>query len=204
MTTRALRRATTLLLLALAVPALASGQDFGVKAGANSADIVVKVINPAVIAPAHGSQIGFAGGIFGTRRLTSILGIETDVFFARKGSKSKTGSGAAFVFDYFTVPVLARVKISGSSPVRIHLVGGPELGYRIRASLVSGADKILYNDFIKVYDLGGTAGGCAEFGRFSFDIRYTRGLVNVARNTGDYEIRNRTVTALFGVAFKSS
>ena len=204
MTTRTLRRAAALLVLGLAAPAAASGQGFGVKAGANSADLTIKRINPAVTVPDHGPQIGAVGGVFGTKQLTSLLGLEIDVLYARKGSKSTTATGSSFAFDYFTFPVLARLKISGNSPVHVYLVGGPELGYRIQARLVNGPDSVLWNDFVKIYDLGGSAGGSAAVGRFTFDIRYTRGLVNVIRNTSDYEIRNRTVTALFGVTLKPS
>src|SRR5262245_833136 len=156
-----LRRAAALLVFALAAPALASGQDFGFKAGANSANLTIKPTNPVINI---GPQLGFAGGIFGTRSFTSFLALETDVLYARKGAKSKSATGSSFAFDYLTIPVLARLKISGSSPVRVHLVGGPEIGYRIRARLVNGGDSVLYNDFVKIYDFGEIVGGAAEVG----------------------------------------
>ena len=201
MRARTLRRAAALLVLGLAAPAVASGQDFGVKAGANSANLTITPPNAAVNI---GPQLGFVGGVFGTRKLSSILGLETAVLYARKGAKSKSDSGSSFAFDYVVMPILARLKISGNSPVRVHLVGGPELGYRIRARLINGLDSILWNDFVKVYDLGGSAGGNAEFGRFSFDIRYTRGLVDISRNNPDFKVKNRTVSATFGVSLKGS
>lgn len=199
MRARTLRRAAALFIVAFAAPAVAFGQDFGFKAGANSASLTLKPANPVVNV---GRQIGFAGGIFGTRQFTSMLSLETDVLFARKGAKSKTATGSSFAFDYILVPVMARLKVSGNSPVRMHLLGGPELGYRVRARLVNGLDSILWNDFVKVYDLGGTAGGNAEFGRFSFDIRYTRGLIDVSRNNPGQKVTNMTFTAMFGVALK--
>jgi hypothetical protein len=205
MTIRTLRLAAPLLLLGLAVPALASGQDFGIKAGANSATLTIAPANPAV---SIGSRTGFVGGVYGTRRFSSVLGLETDVLFAAKGAKSKSDSGSSFSFNYLTVPILARLKISGSSTVRVHLVGGPEFGYRIHAKLVNGGDSIAYDQFVKVYDLGGAVGGNAEFGRFGIDVRYTRGLVDISKAiAGELvheKITNRTVTALFGVTWKSS
>jgi hypothetical protein len=201
MNTGTLRRAATLLVLGLAAPAAAFGQDFGVKAGANSATITV---DPSTAAINIGAQNGFVGGVFGTKQLAGVLGLEVDVLFAIKGAKSKSATGSSFSFSYFTAPILARLKISASSPVRVHLVGGPELGYRIQAKLVNGGSSILWNDFVTIYDLGGTVGGNAEVGRFSFDIRYTRGVVDIAKKIpgelSHQKITNRAITALFGIA----
>lgn len=200
MTDCTVRRTAALIFFALAVPAAALGQDVGIKAGATSANLTVKSTNPI---PAIGPRIGGVGGVYGTHRFSSFLGLEIDVLFAIKGAKSKSSDGASFSFSYFTVPLLARLKISGNSPVRVYLTGGPELGYRVQAKLVSGGDSVLFNDFVKIYDLGGSAGGCAEFGRFSVDVRYTRGLIDISRNDPTVQIRNRTVTGLFGVKLSS-
>ena len=107
-----LRRAATILVLGLAAPAAAFGQDFGVKAGANSASITV---DPPAAGVTIGAQNGFVGGVFGTKKIAGVLGLEVDVLFAIKGAKSKSATGSSFSFSYFTAPILARLKISACS-----------------------------------------------------------------------------------------
>ena len=180
----------------LLTPAVASAQGFGIKGGMNSATFLNKPDNPDLK-----KQRGFVFGFYGAPKAEALFEWQTEILYSIKGTKFS--SSDAFVeLHYIAVPILARIKLTGGSPVKVHVLVGPELAFRLKVeSSAGGMDK----DDVRVYDFGLAAGADIEVGHLVVDGRYTWGMINIQKHpAADASTKNRALTIMVGIRFRSS
>lgn len=143
------------------------------------------------------NKTGVIGGLFIGGNRGGVLGVEGDIFYARKGAKV---SGTDLDIQMLEIPVLLRVNAGSSSLSGVSLYGlaGPAMDFRLKSEF-GGLDIV---DFTQGYDVNLVLGGGIELTRFLAEVRYNRGLRNISKDfsqSGD--IKTRSWALLIGVRF---
>jgi Outer membrane protein beta-barrel domain len=145
------------------------------------------------------NKTGFVGGLFIGGNRGGLLGVEADIFYARKGATVE-GSGSDFDIHMLEIPVLLRLNAgSGSlSGARLYGLAGPSMGFRLKSEF-GGIDIV---DSTQGYDVNLVFGGGVELTRFLVEVRYNRGLRNISKNfSQSADIKSRAWAALIGLRF---
>jgi hypothetical protein len=199
MTSRVRASILALTLVALfALPVVAAAQSpatFGVKAGLNVATLKFDEDDDEET----GSLTGAAAGVFLSKMLNDMWGVNVEGLFSQKGAKAKVGD-EKFKLTYIDVPVLLTLSPKSSGSARFNVHTGPQLSFNTKAEAQSGDQKVDVKDQIKSTDFGWVLGVGVSGGRFSADARYTLGLSKIAED-GD-NVKNRVFSILVGVKLK--
>lgn len=178
-------------LLALPQPA-AAGVRFGIKAGANAANVNGNITEQL---EDWQNTVGFCGGIFLEFNLGKVLTIQPEVLYTMKGSE--TAEGGKLNLDYIEVPVLLKVRIPLGS-IHPFLLAGPAFGWNLQAV----ADGIEVEDW-PTSDYSAVFGGGLQLGRsFHIDVRYTMSLTELEiPELETIDLKNGVISATLGWAF---
>jgi Outer membrane protein beta-barrel domain len=198
--------AVCLAVIGLGSPVLAQGLQFGAKGGVN---LSKQSFDQDVSDVSFNPLVGLAAGGFVIWPLGGRLDVEAEGLYSVKGVSLDLGVlSTKTKVDYVDVPVLARYRIAGSPTTRrIHIVGGPVFGFRVRAQTISdfgnGSFHRDVKDDVKPFDFGVAAGADVEFGRFIVDGRYTFGLTSINEDPDEdgVKVTNRAFTFLGGIRF---
>jgi hypothetical protein len=174
-------------------------------------------------------RIGGQFGIYLAHPLSSNVSLQPELHYIQKGTRAQAiitdiegqesmRGEVAVRMSYYEVPLLLRVDMGGQR-LRSFLVAGPSVATRVgcdvtltRDGSTVGADCDLQIDGLpttdpfKRYDIGGIIGfGIASRGAgraMSVQVRYSRGLVSIARvPVAGYSPRNTGISVLFGGGF---
>ena len=193
-----------MMVMGSAVAASAQGFEYGVKGGVTLGDL--NETGDADTA-SFDFRVGFLVGGFVTWPLGGRLEFQPEALFTQKGAKSdQLGGTSTEKLDYLDVPLLVSYRITGSRERNFAVFGGPSLGVllRARSSASFGGTSFEENvkDQVESTDFGVVAGLAYHRGRFVVDGRYSWGLTDVDKETGDgVEIRNRGISFLAGWKF---
>jgi len=195
-----------LALVAIVAAANASAQElgFGVKGGITLADLDATGDQDTV---PTGFRVGLVIGGFVTWPLAGRLEFQPEVLFTQKGSKSDVlGGTSTQKLDYLDIPLLVSYRIKGSREQSFAVFGGPSIGVRLRArsnaAFGAGSFEEDVSDQVKSTDFAAVGGLAYHRGRLVFDGRYSWGLTDIDKETGDdIEIRNRGISFLAGWRF---
>ena len=189
----------------LALPrTAAAGVKFGIKAGANVANVNGDFSSSITD---WKNRVGFCGGIFLELNIGRILTIQPEVLYTMKGAEATleegdlTGTGK-LRFDYLEIPVLLKVRIP-TGAVHPFIFAGPAFGFNLKATFedltgqtsdVEGANKV---DYSAVFGAG------VQLGRsIHIDARYTLGLQKLEiPDLGTVDLKNGVLSATLGLAF---
>jgi len=180
---------------------------FGIKAGINISNIYdTKSENLDDI-----YKVGFAGGLFLSIPFGSVLGIQPEVLYSKKGFVGKGNITTATyryarTLDYLDVPILLQVKPAES----ITLVAGPVFSWLMnkRVNFKDGTISVEQQTAIRTSNIRkntfGVTGGLdvnlypvVLSGRVGFDLRDNNG----DGTTTDPRFKNAWIQATIGVAF---
>lgn len=145
------------------------------------------------------NKTGLIGGLFFGGNRGGLLGVEADIFYARKGG-SGAGSAPDLDIHMIEIPVLLRLNLGSRSLNGVQLYGlaGPAMDFRLKSDF-GGIDII---DFTQGYDVNLVFGGGIEITRFLAEVRYNHGLRNISKDfSASDEIRTRAWALLIGVRF---
>jgi hypothetical protein len=152
-------------------------------------------------------RVGFLVGGFVTWPRGGRLELQPEVLFTQKGAKSdQLGGTSTEKLDYLDVPILVSYQIKGSRERNFAVFGGPSIGVllRARSSASFGGTSFEENvkDQVKSTDFGLVGGLAYHRGRLVVDGRYSWGLTDIDKETGDgVEIRTRGISFLAGWTF---
>ncbi|MEN6561432.1 MAG: porin family protein [Acidobacteriota bacterium] len=176
----------------LALPqAAAAGVKFGLKGGANVANVNGNFSDALAD---WKSTVGFCGGIFLELNFGRVLTIQPEILYTMKGAD--TGEGK-LKFDYIEIPVLLKVRIPMGS-VHPFVFAGPAFGWKLKAA-VEGykIDDMPKSDYSAVFGAGLQLGGSVHI-----DARYTMGLQKLEiPDLGTIDLKNGVLSATIGLAF---
>lgn len=143
-------------------------------------------------------RTGLIGGLFIGGNRGGLLGVEADIFYARKGSTLPTNRDLDI--HMLEIPVLLRVNAGSRSLGGVSLYGlaGPAMDFRLKSEF-DGLDIV---DSTEGYDVNLVFGGGIEITRFLAEVRYNHGLRNISKNfSQSSEIKTRAWAVLIGVRF---
>lgn len=156
---------------------------FGVKGGANFSNLYTDDVDD------NNMLTSFNAGLYATIPITSLLSIQPEVLYSRKGSELTydnvfaTGR-AKFKLNYIEVPVLLKFNISDN----FNMHAGPYVAYLIDSQIKNEADSGAYdfesnfdNDDFNKFDVGLSAGVGFDFDSFGIGARYNYGLTTVGK-----------------------
>lgn len=144
------------------------------------------------------NRTGLIGGLFIGGNRGGLLGVEADIFYARKGSRLPTNRDLDL--HMLEIPVLLRVNAGSRSLAGVSLYGlaGPAMNFRLKSEF-DGLDIV---DSTEGYDVNLVFGGGIEVTRFLAEVRYNHGLRNISKNLSQSnEIKTRAWALLIGVRF---
>lgn len=201
-----LRAASLALLISLASasPLFAQLPGLGVKGGVNLA--TQKTSGDNAGDDGLTSSPGLVAGVFMTFPLGWIE-FQPEALYSVKGAKvDESAFTSKVLIDYLEVPMLARVSRRGGGRLGFYVAGGPYAAFRLRArtrTQFGGAtEEIDISEQVERIDFGVTAGGGVEWGPWVFDGRYSHGLKDIDKETGDgIKLTNRAVTITAGFRF---
>jgi hypothetical protein len=157
-----------------------------------------------------GSLLGYAIGLWWGVPLSRRLTFQTEALFSMKGdSESAAGYTASTHLGYFDLPLLAKVGFLPDAPVQPSLFAGPSLAFNLSAhSGLEGEGSevdVDVKDQVGTFDLGLMIGGGLDFekgGRtFGVDLRYSRGLLDVADGVNG-SAHNEVFTVMGSIGLK--
>ncbi len=159
--------------------------DFGVKAGANFANISD--------ASGLSNKTGFQAGLFAGVKFTDNLGVQADLLYSQQGAKFDAGD---FDLSYINVPVVMKVYLVQG----LNLQAGPQFGFIVNDNLpeVIGGDED-YN--AEKTDVSGVVGAGYDFPfGVRLDARYNFGFSDVSKNFGGNN-KNNVFSVALGYSF---
>jgi hypothetical protein len=181
---------------------LANAQEvsYGVKAG----------LNVANLAPSEGdagdARIGFNVGGFVEIGISEKFSVQPELLFSTQGNKySETILGTKIEFtqalNYINIPVLAKYYVAEGFAIEL----GPQIGIlaSANANVSAGGESASESikDNFETIDFALAAGFSYKFTEnFFANARYNLGLSNVAKDSGDFTLKNNVIQV--GVGYK--
>ena len=192
-------------LMALPQPA-AAGAQFGLKFGANTAQITGA--DAEDLAGTLSSKVGFTAGIFLAFNLGKVVAIQWEALYTMKGATFVALDDSytdKLYGDYIEIPLLLKIKIP-LPVIQPFVFAGPSVGFKLSEKLVEeGEDVPLDEVLFKNNDYGAIFGAGFNLGRsFMIDVRYSLGLQKVIDTIeGDTppDVKNGVWAATIGFAF---
>jgi len=191
----------------LAMPAPASAIQFGLKAGANAANLTgqdAQDINTTLK-----NKVGFVGGIYLNFPVGSVFSIQLEGLYTMKGvtmtiTDVTTYTGKLYA-NYIEVPVLLKFRIPtpGISPF---VFAGAAASFKLSEKLTQdGQDVPLTEALFKNNDYGAIFGGGLNIGgHFHMDLRYSMRLekvISTVEGETPLDIKNGVWSATIGIGF---
>lgn len=141
---------------------------------------------------------GFTLGGFASYELSKKFSVQPEILLTTKGSRINTvGDIEQYnIFVYVEMPILAKYRLLQSGNFYLRGLCGP--GFSLKALAMNDVGVL---DNIRGIDCGLIAGAEVGLGRFSFELRYEFGLLNFDTSIDDADLKNKSISFLFGIAF---
>jgi len=163
----------------------------GMKLGYNSALFTGQDIPGKGVSP----QAGFTLGGFLCYKINDRFSLQQEILLTTKGAKINTVGDVYLsnIFIYYEFPLLGKLTLLPNHRLKPTLFLGPALGRTVLAfNDVAVLENIRDLDFSVVLGMG------VEVWKFSVDLRLIRGLVNFDQSANDIDLKNRTISIIFG------
>ena len=144
------------------------------------------------------SQAGITLGGFLCYKINNRFSLQQEVLITTKGSKINEIGDVYLtnILIYFEFPLLGRMTFRPEHMLKPAIFLGPAVGIKVLAiNDVGVLEDIRGLDFSVVLGVG------IEVKKFSLDARLISGLVNFDQSADDIDLKNRTISILFGFAF---
>lgn len=185
-----MKRIFVLLVICSLIAGTADAQiRFGIKGGVNFANFKYDGISSV----SFDNATGWQAGVMAQFTLPIVqLGIQPELLYTVKKSKIDDDTNS---IGYFEIPVNLRWAI-GLKFFRPYLLAGPYFGYAVNFSGDS-----FNKDNISRTDWGIGVGGGVELWKLQLGLRYSWGLQNVAKDSGDDKLKNNVFSITAGLFF---
>ncbi|MDD5719619.1 MAG: porin family protein [Candidatus Krumholzibacteria bacterium] len=165
------------------------------------------------------SRGGFIGGAYLTYSLSRQFALQPEILYVAKGGEKDFFFVAPYwSSDYLEFPLLLKFSIVPAGPIHPILFVGPAVSFLLSSEVGVSSYSYDVKDGMKSVDFSVVFGGGIDFKRFTFDVRYTMGLVNaidadkINRLTGaepndyfylegDPSVENANFSVMIGVRF---
>ena len=158
---------------------------FGIKAGANLANLTGDVEDTKML-------FGAYGGAFAHIGISETFGIQPEVLFSMEGAKS---SGEDLALSYINIPVMLKY----SNPSGFFAELGPQIGILTSAKLKLDGGSVDFKDYLKSTNFVlGIGAGYNVTPQIGVGARYNLGLSNIS---DDSEGELKTSVISFGLHY---
>lgn len=154
---------------------------FGAKAGVNFSTFSGDVEN------ADG-KVGFQVGGFAEIKISEKFFIQPELMYTTLGTKGdEMGITFTQTADYIVLPVMAKFYVADG----FSLEAGPQIGFLVGAKIKALDESIDAKELFNSTDFGLNVGAGYDFTEnISAGLRYTLGLSNIAKDSGDASVQN--------------
>ncbi len=162
---------------------------FGAKVGLNLSNFTGDVTDNSM-------KIGFQVGGFANIGVSDKFAVQPELVYSTAGAKFSDGS---LDLSYLNIPVMAQYKVAD----KFSLEAGPQIGFlmsaKAKADGIGSADaKELFNSTDFGLNLGA---GYDVAENMNIGVRYSIGLSNIAKDSGDEKLGNSNIALAFGYKF---
>lgn len=158
--------------------------DFGIKAGANFANITD--------AKGLSNKTGFQAGLFLGLHLTDKFAIQPELLYSQQGGKFDLGE---FDLTYVNLPVIAKIYLAQGFNFQV----GPQFGFVVDKKVNTLIGTIKTDAETENFDLSAAVGVGYDFPFGArFDARYNFGLTDVTKNSNS---KNSVFSVALGYSF---
>ncbi len=184
------------MLTAVAVMAfgLSNAQDvkFGAKAGLNMSNFGGDVENNKM-------KAGFQVGGFAEIKISEKFAVQPELVFSNLGAKfDLDGVTATENLNYIAIPVMAKYFVAD----KFSIEAGPQIGFLMSAKYKEDGESVDTKDGYNSTDFGLNVGvGYDITENIGVGLRYTAGLSNIAKDSGDSKINNSNIALSVGYKF---
>jgi Outer membrane protein beta-barrel domain len=180
-------------------PAPAAAQGIGFKIGFNYSIFQVTPTTPSDF----DTYRGLVGGIAFPGKRDGVVAFQNEILYSIRGLKFKSAPDAFVKLTYIDSPTALKIKVTGSLPVRVHVLVGLNTSFLLKVESNDGGGGTLFvRDDIKIFDFGLLAGADIEVGHLVLDGRYTWGLIEVLNNpVAGEKTTSNALTFMVGVRF---
>lgn len=160
--------------------------DFGIKAGANFANISD--------ASNLSNKTGFQAGLFAGIKFTDKVGVQADLLYSQQGAKFKFGD---FDLTYINVPIVVKYYLIQG----LNIQAGPQFGFIVDDKITVNLGDVVTDAKAENFDLSGVVGAGYDFPfGIRLDARYNFGLTDVSKDTGA-DGKNSVFSLALGYSF---
>jgi hypothetical protein len=199
------------LILLLPSTSLAVGIKGGFKIGMNYADLFGEEVDAMelLLDTELKAKWGLSAGGFIQFNIAKVLAIQPEFMYTLKGARMEEEvlgetMKAAFNLSFLEVPVLVKLMIPTPGGVKPSLFVGPAVAFKLSAKLkteyLGQTDTEDLSEDMEDTEFGLIFGGGLDFGKFTFDVRYSLGLTTLSVYE-DEEIKNRVISVKVGFTF---
>ena len=132
-------------------------------------------------------RLALLGGLFTTLPFAEDrFALQLEALLSQKGTRFVLGEFEQVLeLTYFEVPVLARINLTpAGGGGHIHVFSGAAFGFMLSAQEVVDDEAEDVDDVVRGDDFSLVFGGGFEYRKLVIDLRYTRGLIDIARRNG--------------------
>ena len=179
----------------------------GIKGGMNISNMSVDPQELEDDGSLKSYAVGAWWGIPVNRRLT----IQPEAFYSVRGdAETVDGYTTSTQMGYIDVPVLAKIGFMHGAPAQPSLFIGPSLAVNVSANSQLEGDgtdtEIDVADQVRAFDLGLVVGGGVDFvlgeRTFGIDLRYSKGLSNIAGDGANGSARNDVIAIMGSIGLQ--
>ena len=177
---------------------------FGIKGGVNFANLTGDIED-------NSSLVGFNVGGLVEIKVSDKFFIQPELLFSAQGAKAEYTEGTInyegkLNLGYLNIPLMAKYYVAEG----LSLEAGPQIGFLLSAKSKSDAtdgnfstsDEQDVKEFFESTDFGLNFGAGYDFtSNLSAGVRYNLGLTNIAKNSGDDEIKNTVLSVSLAYKF---
>lgn len=144
------------------------------------------------------SQAGITLGGFLRYKINHRFSLQQEILLTTKGAKINTVGDVYLsnIFMYFEFPLLGKMTFRPEHMLKPSIFAGPAFGIEVLT-----VNDVGVLEGIRGFDFGVVLGAGIEVWEFSLDVRLIKGLINFDQSADDIDLKNRTISVLFGVAF---
>ena len=184
------------MLTAVAVMAfgLSNAQDvkFGAKAGLNMSNYTGDVEGTDM-------KVGYQVGGFAEIKISEKFAVQPELVFTNLGAKGDfSGVTVTEHLNYIAIPVMAKYFVADKFSVE----AGPQIGFLMSAKMKADGESVDTKDDYNSTDFGLNVGvGYDITENIGVGLRYTAGLSNIAKDSGDFKQGNSNIALSVGYKF---
>jgi long-subunit fatty acid transport protein len=184
------------MLTAVAVMAfgLSNAQDvkFGAKAGLNMSNYTGDVEGTDM-------KVGYQVGGFAEIKISEKFAVQPELVFTNLGAKGDfSGVTVTEHLNYLAIPVMAKYFVADKFSVE----AGPQIGFLMSAKMKADGESVDTKDEYNSTDFGLNVGvGYDITENIGVGLRYTAGLSNIAKDSGDFKQGNSNIALSVGYKF---